>query len=180
MAIKMPSQEEVQKAQERQRLEQARAAVDKLQQDIAGGADDANIWYSLGVALLNLSEFAAARDAMLKAVERDKKFLHAWTNLAVAHYELGEYQEAAVVSKRAMEIRMGFLPARMNLGMASLKLGRFKEAETQFQAILQAEPEMPMALAGMTKALEGLNRKDEAAHYKLRAIQAGVCFVEDK
>jgi tetratricopeptide (TPR) repeat protein len=180
VAIKMPGQEEMQREKERRRLDQNRAAVSKLQDEIAAGNDDANTWYTAGVANLNLGEFATARDAFLKAVERDRTFLQAWTNLAAAHYELGEFAEAVVVSKRAMEVRPGFLPARMNFAMSSLKLANFADAEVQFRAILQAEPEMPTALAGMTRAMIGLGHSEDAAHYKVRAVQAGVCFVEDE
>ncbi len=180
VAIKMPPSEDIQKAAERQQLEKNRAAVQKLQDEIKAGADDGSSWYSLGVALLNIGEFASARDSLMNAVERDKNLLHAWTNLAVAHYELGEYQEAAVISKRAMEVRAGFMPARVNLAMASLKLGNFAEAETQFRAVLQVENEMPMALAGMKMALEGLGRMEDAVHYRLRAMQAGVQFADDE
>jgi len=178
VAIKMPDAEQTAAARERAEWKRYADLIAQLEERIAAGQGDAIHFHQLGLARFQLNQPSEAVEALKRAVEIDRRFIHAWVGLGMVYDHLGQYEEAASANRTALDIAPGFVPARVNLGLMLNRLGRFNEAIDELTRVLHIEPKMPQALAGLFEACSALRRHDEARHFKALAEEAGVRFVE--
>ena len=76
-------------------------AVEKLEAAVKLHPDRAELWCSLGVALVQLKRFEAALEKFQKAGELQPEYASAWHGMGFALTALGRKDEAAEVFKKA-------------------------------------------------------------------------------
>jgi Tfp pilus assembly protein PilF len=87
------------------------------------------------------------------AVKSDPKSAEAHNFLGSALSALGRTGEATEQFRLALALRADYSNARLNLGNALVKAGKFDDAITEYQRILEANPEDELTRDRLEKAL---------------------------
>ncbi len=86
---------------------------------------------------------------------------HVWTNLGALLRSRDLYEPSIAMHRKALQINPGLEAARTNLANALADHGCFEEAETLGRALYEADPDDPIRLGYLCKALRRLGRHDE-------------------
>ncbi len=173
MAIKMPSQEQVNQAQASLEYQ---SQVDRYGQMIDAGQGTPVLWYNLGVAYLGLQNWKEAEDAFEHAIKDAPEMMEAFVNHGAACFQLGKYEHAVTSLKKALELKPDFLPAQANLGVALMRLGRHQESIESMEKVIKIEPNYPSALGALALCHQAMGNEEKAEEYKKTALEAGVKF----
>ena len=79
-------------------------AVEKIKEVLKETPENADMWCSLGVALIELKKYGEAADKFKKATELSPQLPSAWYGWGIALKPLGQETEAAEKIKIAMEM----------------------------------------------------------------------------
>ena len=79
-------------------------AVDKINKVLKQNPENADLWCSLGVALIELKKYDKAAEKFEKAAELSPRLPSAWYGWGIALKALGQEKAAAEKIKTAMEI----------------------------------------------------------------------------
>ncbi len=86
-------------------------------------ADDAKVWFNLGVLCAQKGQFGEATSAYREAIVVKPDFPEAWYNLGVVYGGEHHYPAAIDAFRQAVRLRPHYLKAWFNLGIASAVLG---------------------------------------------------------
>jgi superkiller protein 3 len=87
------------------------------------------------MALTDLGEYAAAVDALSRAVKTEPNWAFALNELGIAYRKQGKYKEAADQFRKAISKDKKFAAAYYNLGEAEFKAGNISEARKAWEAL---------------------------------------------
>lgn len=112
---------------------------------------DARPWYYSALCRVALDDPAAARDALLAALDRDPSLAAAWRLLASVERMLARPQAALGAARQAVRVAPDRADAHRLLGELALEAGRLREAARHFADALDRRPDdlaAATALAG--------------------------------
>lgn len=136
----------------------------ETQSEQAAGAASAGIPHELGRAgalhLLGKKEEAVAE--LSRLLERRPDYAAAYRVRAMLYMELGETASALDDLERYHGLGCGDAQSRLARAQCTLKTGRWQEAAEQFQALLDANPELDDAVLGLGLAHLRLHHLEEA------------------
>lgn len=115
-----------------------------------------------GYAALQRKDWAAARDASLKATEVAPRNSVGWSYLAKADQNLSDFPKAVEAYKTAIEINPEDRFAYNNLGSCYRRMGRVDEALAMFHRQLDVTPRDRYATYNLALALGSQGRWEEA------------------
>ena len=125
--------------------EQFAAALPELRAVIEGDPTNPYAYNYLGVALYELGELAAARDAYRAALARAPKYLGARVSLSHVLRDLGEPRDALKHGMIALSDAPNDGDALHAIGMAHLGLHDYAQARRYLEAFLSTHPEFEVA-----------------------------------
>ncbi len=128
-------------------LGQTARSVRELEAACNLAKDDPGYRYYLGLALGEIGKYAAARDALAKAVELDPQFARAWYNLGLTLDKLADFEGAIQALKTAEERDPESADFPYALSTILFKLDRLPEAHEAATRALQIAPEYGPARA---------------------------------
>jgi tetratricopeptide (TPR) repeat protein len=113
-------------------------------------------WIGAGLAQVALGNNVAA----IRSLHRAKKQMKALTplisyGLGKAHLQLGEWETAVDYLRRSLESGNRAADVYLSLARAYCVGRRYVEAAATYRALLEVEPENPLALSGLQAALSG-------------------------
>jgi Flp pilus assembly protein TadD len=104
-----------------------------------------NAWFLQGWARRRLGDYREAREAFQQTLRLNPANPDALNELAICLMELGEPAQARLRLLEARRLDPGNPKILSNLGVAALRLGEREEARRLFQAVLDANPDDPLA-----------------------------------
>jgi Flp pilus assembly protein TadD len=104
-----------------------------------------NGWFLLGWALRRLERWADSRSSLEKALELGGDNPDVRNELAICLMEMGDYPGARRHLETALRRDVENIKIISNLGVLALRLGNKREAAGFFRAVLELEPEDPLA-----------------------------------
>jgi len=126
---------------------------------------------SLGDALYDRGQPAAALAEFEEAIRLDPANADAYYNAANALVRLGRWDEAIGHFQAALQLRPDYFDAHTNLGEAFMRTGRHPEAVRQYEAAVLLEPDLPEAYYNLGNALEAAGRAPAAIREMQRAVR---------
>jgi protein O-GlcNAc transferase len=90
-------------------MRQYEEAIEKFRKAVKEMPENADIWCSWGVALVELQQFEDAAEKFEKAVKHRPNFAAAWLGCGLALMALGRKTEASVKFKKALELEPNIL-----------------------------------------------------------------------
>jgi tetratricopeptide (TPR) repeat protein len=94
----------------------------------------------IGIAYLNIGNFALAKKNFERSAKTDKKYASAVSNLGMVWYQQRDYRRAIREYKRAVVIDPGQGGTHANLGYAYYKTNKYAEAAGEFRKALEIDP----------------------------------------
>ncbi|MGJ8592003.1 MAG: alkaline phosphatase family protein [Aquaticitalea sp.] len=132
---------------------------------------NAQIWYQIGEAHKNISQYEQAKDAFENALKLEVDNAKVHQALADVFLNLGEYEEAADHALTSVELVKYFPEAHYTLGQALSKLGDDDNAKIAFEMAIKLKPKKfhraEIALENIHDKLEQNDKSD----YKYRKDQ---------
>lgn len=117
-------------------------------------------------------DYAAAREAAQKAVDRDPSLIHAWHLLAIAREQLGDWPGALQAYERGLSLDPANPPIANDLGRLAFKMEMLPQAEALFRHYLAFRPNAPESTNNLACVLRSQMRYDEAIEVLKPALQA--------
>jgi len=99
----------------------------------------ADSYNNLGLAYIDMQQFAEAEQSFLKAAKANIFFADAHLNLGTLYFQQAKYAEAVKAFQQTLSIDPGVLKARSNLGIALLALGRIEEGVGYLEQVAEAD-----------------------------------------
>lgn len=90
---------------------------------------------NLGMVLTDLGEFAAATDALSRAVQKEPKWVFAMNELGIAYRKQDKYKEAISWFKKAIDRDDNFAAAHFNLAESEIKAGNLGNAKKSYEKL---------------------------------------------
>ena len=100
----------------------------RLEEAVKRGANDAEVWHTLGFVRLQQKDFDAATEAYKKGLEADRSQPQNWLGLASVAVVQGDAKGALDAYTAILELRPNFGVAELGRAWALAKLNRPKEA----------------------------------------------------
>lgn len=146
--------EHAQQLLEQGKPDQAQAVVE---QALAERPDDAELWFSKGVAQRAQGQAEAAVQSWEQALSLDAELVAARHGIAAIRLEAGDYPAAIEAYVAILQLEPDFKDAHYNLGLALLAQGRTDEARAALRNAHRLDPEDPDVAVelGRLYALEG-------------------------
>jgi Flp pilus assembly protein TadD len=119
-----------------------------------------------GIALLNLQQFDAAREALLEATRQQPDSARAWYNLGILYRNLSQPDPAVSAFEQVTKIDPGDADAFYFLGQLHAQSMRFDQAIAAYQRSLALDAVHLSAEFGLARAYQ-LSGNDEAARQHL-------------
>lgn len=101
---------------------------------------DAEVWYSAGVAYVELGDFKKAQGAFEHATTIDPKFGEARTALAYTYLRRGKLKQGMIAANAALSIQPNSADAHYTLGLILYRTGDRSEALTHAEATIKSKP----------------------------------------
>lgn len=137
-------------------------AVETYMQVLERRRDIADVFFSLGSALLELNRAREAAAALSEALRLAPNDPQAHNNLGNALAELGQTEEAVAHYGAALRLDPRYPDARLNLGITLAGLGRDGEAEQALRAVLGDAPSWVAVHRELASLLIRTGRGEEA------------------
>ncbi|MCP3892130.1 MAG: tetratricopeptide repeat protein [Desulfobulbaceae bacterium] len=120
------------------------------------------VFYNLGLAYFQASEFVEAVAAFEKAVELNDTDGDYWLNLALAHKQLKQFVKAIQAYKQALTLRPEDIDIWYSLGCCCKDCGVPEEAEKVFRYLLEQDGKHISALNNLAYIVHLQGKLDEA------------------
>lgn len=123
------------------------AAREWFHETFAAAPQLANEYMNKAVEWLRGEEYERAVEWLDRAISIHPKYpdLHNYRGIALC--ELERYEEALAAFRRSSELRPAHVVPRLNLAFTFLRAGRPDEGEAELRAVLEQDPDEPVALA---------------------------------
>ena len=149
----------------------------------------AAFWDRLGLALTEKSDFAAAEEALQRAIALDPRYFNAQFNLGVLLQSSRRPRQALEAYRRAQALDPQHVTLHLNLGLSLLALDDIPAAYAEFQRAVALKPDSPEALRLAGGCALQLGKLADARRYLQEArrllpqhpgIQQAVQLLEEK
>lgn len=147
------------------------AAIRQLERSILLDPTAAYAYNALGIAYLEMADFATARLAFDDAIRRAPAWAYPRHNLALAHTQAGDYEAAIGSYREAMRRAPEYFYLPYNLGLLFQRMNRLDEAEAEYLAAARNADRKapgrsePYVALGLVKASQG-NAKEAERNYR--------------
>ena len=121
---------------------------------------------------ISAKDYARARVAAQKAIDRNPSLVHAWHLLAIAHEHLGDWPAALQAYERGLALDPTNPPITNDLGRLASKMEMYPQAEALFRHYLSFRPFSAESSNNLANVLREQLRYDEAIEVLKPAIQA--------
>jgi len=145
------------------------ADFDQLEQKL----DDADAYYSIGIALQKQNKLEEAIEAYSKALAIKPDYADAYYNMGIALQKQNKLEEAIEAYNKALAIKPDYADAYYNIGIALQKQNKLEEAIEACSKALAIKPDYADAYYNMGIALKDQGKLEEAieAYSKALAIK---------
>jgi protein O-GlcNAc transferase len=126
-----------------------------------------------GLAAIRLSDWPAAAQAFLEAVQLAPGSVHAWYNLANARTRAGDHAGALPAVLRALRLESRFPNLQLLAGNIHAELGQYPAAVERYVAAVEQDPRQIIASINLAVAFERLSLHEEACECYEVAIMLG-------
>jgi tetratricopeptide (TPR) repeat protein len=116
------------------------AAIQTYQELLKAEPKNAAYLNMIGIAYLDLGNYAQAKKYFIRAAKADNKFSSAVNNLGMVYYHQKNFKGAIREYLRAAAIDPGQAGTHANLGFAYYNTNKFPEAAVEFQKALELDP----------------------------------------
>ena len=140
--------------------------------------ENADAWFSLGVAYIELGRYDDAIAANREALRINSEDTDAWNNLGVAYGDLDRYDDAIAAYREAVRINPEYAEAWNNLGNAYYNLGRHDDAIAAFREALRINSEHASAWYSLGFAYYNFDRYDDAITAYREALRINPEYAE--
>lgn len=149
-------------------------AVGRLQSELGGlkAAHAALNHLKQALNLISAKDYARARVAAQKAVDRNPALFHAWHLLAIAQEHLGDWPAALDAYERGLALSPDHPSIVNDLGRLASKMEMYPQAEALFRHYLSHRPFSAESSHNLASVLREQMRYDEAIDVLKPAIQA--------
>ena len=120
------------------------------------------VWHLLGLAHLNLNQFAQAIEPLMRAARLIPKDPEILEQLGIAQMQSGAREAALKTFERCLTLAPEQPALLINIASLANDLGRYAVAERNASAALRRSPEQPEALFNLGRSLRGLGRPADA------------------
>lgn len=121
-------------------------------------------------ALIQLNRYEDAVQTLDEGLKIYPKDFMLWNNKGYALYNLGKYADALKSYDMALSIEQNYTPSLINKGDTLYKMGRFTDAVDAYSKANVTDP-------GNTKAMEGLEKAQEAAKSEIPLIPIAIIVI---
>jgi tetratricopeptide (TPR) repeat protein len=104
--------------------------------------DPSSLHNKIGIALLQMLRFDAARKSFDRALKYDKNSAEAWNNLGVSWYSKKKYGSAIKAYEKALAIKADSASFHSNLGTAFFAKKEYERANNEYLQALQLDPDI--------------------------------------
>lgn len=115
--------------------------------------NNAQAWYLLGAALVNLGQLDEARSTLRQATSINPRHAEAHNHLGVVLAQQASFEEAIASFRRALELKPDNSEILNNLGLALLQQDKANDAIALFQRALELRPDDVKARHNLVVAL---------------------------
>jgi tetratricopeptide (TPR) repeat protein len=133
---------------------------------------DAAIQRDLGLAWLEVGDFANAVAGFRGALSLDQGLAQAWLGLAIGYERLGDARSALTAYDRAVGVQPSFPEAWFRSGALAHTLGRMDDAIARFRRAGETGPATPFGRLGTARLLLTTDHDDEAERVLREAVAA--------
>jgi hypothetical protein len=151
------------------RGEYFKKSVEEYYKGIAIYADDAEVWYNLGVTYFDMGDTANARKVYAKALELRPNYSMALNNTGVLYFNLKNYDKALKCFTKILETDTNFLDAYGNIGAAYHNTGNYQLAVKFYEKALQRNPNNKSMLSNAALAYKTMGDTVRSTMYSQRA-----------
>jgi tetratricopeptide (TPR) repeat protein len=144
------------------RLQALAAATDHLVQATSLEPEKGEFHLELGQIYLESGQVALAVNSLEQASRLEPENTDGWLALAKAQFLAGSLDQAASSAERAIEQSEEPIEALLLRAEIALQTNNHRGALSRAQSVLRTKPEHPQALYILSRALDGLNRPEEA------------------
>jgi tetratricopeptide (TPR) repeat protein len=124
------------------------------------------------MALWKLNQHDAARDVLIRLIDREPGCVDAVRGLAAIALDRDYAQEALDHHLRLHDLGEKTAEILYNSALLSHKLGKNEQAAVFYREALNQKPEFPEALLNLGHVLKAIGREDQARSYWTLAIEA--------
>lgn len=123
---------------------------------------NADAWFVLGNAYMELGLASEAIDVYRQAIRINPEDAAFWSNLGTAYGNLKRYNEAIDAYRKAIGINLEHTNAWYNLGNAYRQLNRHTDAINAYRQVVRINPEHPSAWSNLGAAYGAIKRHADA------------------
>ena len=133
--------------------------------------ENADAWFSLGLAYSDLGRYDDAIAANREALRINSEDTAAWNNLGSTYNNLGRPDDAIAAYREAVRINPEHASAWYGLGIAYIELGRYDDAIAANREAVRINPEDAPAWINLGFAYGNLDRPDDAIAAYRKALR---------
>ncbi len=144
------------------KIEKLDEAVNAFQNTISIKPDLAEVYFNMGIVLINQGKLDEAIEAYNNALSLKPDYAEAHNNMGIALKDQGKLEEAIEAYKKALSIKPNFVEAYYNIGIALQDQGKLEEAIEVYKKALLINPEYAQAYNNMGNTLKDQGKLEEA------------------
>lgn len=146
-------------------------SVEKYNSGIAIYADDAEVWYNLGVTYYAMGDYPNALKVYTRAIELRPNYSMALNNTGVIYFNAKDYDKALGYFTKIIETDTTFVDAYSNAGAAYHNKANYKMAVSFYEKALQKNPNNKSTINNIVLVYKALGDTLKANMYAQRAAQ---------
>ena len=136
------------------------------------------VWNKLGIAYQQLQDYAAARNAYNKAVQRQKDYTEPMNNIGTTYFMQKRYGKSVKYYVRAIRLSPESASYHLNLGTSYMHMKKYKESMDEYRTALSLNPNIftQHSAFGTTMEARGV---DPEYYFYLGKVYASLGRAED-
>ena len=148
------------------------------------------VWNKLGIAYQQLQDYAAARAAYSKAVQRQKDYAEPMNNIGTTYFMQKRYGKSVKYYLKAIKVSPESASYHLNLGTSYMQMKKYKESVDEYRTALSLDPNIfsqrsafgttmeargadPEYYFYLGKVFASLGRAEDAVRSLRRALEDG-------
>jgi len=149
---------------------EARASIGAAYQEVLKKPNDADVNGKLGMLFQAYEDYALAEPCYLRATSLAPASFDWWYLLGCVQVSAGKREAAIKSLEKALTFQPDYQPGRIKLAEVLLDLGQANRSTETFREVLKTDPDSPLALYGLGRALLAQRNPKEAVKPLDRAV----------
>ena len=148
------------------KLERWEESSQVLEAAVALDSTRTGVWVELAEARRLAGDLRGARDAALRAIERDPSDVRFWREyltIGSTYHNRGHVDSALAIYEAVSEASLELTDVHVNTGILRFGQGRYEASASAFRKAVALSPDDAGGHLGLAEALERLGRAEEAA-----------------